>query len=422
MNFQQQLYDQIRAMVAPQNKKFLLFNVAINWDWAPDANFVHEVEHELVGTMPALVAEGEDPFYVSSGTDIYDAYKTVLESVKVDVTEEQKELDEIDASMETILEQQQKTYAEFLATWKASGLPESEFDQWKMMSGWGLRLSMHMAEVPALQNEKQLLLDSFNASYNSAVEAIKQRDGFAKVIKNGKVEEVPNYIVTDNGITWRTKIAGRKSHMTAIKLSTNTPPVASVSEKRRKFQDDKFLTFSADFSDASEGALPSPISFPLIQSGSISRPKRTVNIESDVTDINITFEAFTMVNVKPDPSWYHAAYLNKVAQSNGWRDGKTTEQVFGPCGFHSVVTGFVAVYRPSFEISTSSKFFNKIKGIVASGGCFTLGPFSFGALAPSSEEMDFSSQISEEEIVIQSEFPYAKIIGVIVQNPCGSMN
>ena len=111
MSFQQQLYDQIRAKVAPPNEKFLLFKVAMNWDWEPDANFIHEVEHQLVGTMPALVPEGEDPFYESSSIDIYDAYTAALDSVKLDVSEEQQELNQIDANTETIFEQQKKTYA-----------------------------------------------------------------------------------------------------------------------------------------------------------------------------------------------------------------------------------------------------------------------------------------------------------------------
>lgn len=433
MSFHQQLYDQLCAKVAP-NKKFLLFKVAQNWDWPPDANVVSPAEHELVGTMPALVDEGEDPFYTSSGTDIYGAYKTALFSVKIDTTEEQEELNQIDSSMEGILAEQQKVYGEYLAAWKASGLSESHQEEWKKESGWGLKLSMHMNMMPAFQKEEQSLLDSFNGTYNAAITAIKEKDGFAKIMRGDKMKDVPNFIVSENGLEWRVKVANGQSDMTVVKLSTSHQSTSPAPKKT--FKDSKFLKFLNKIthhkvvsrrllSYNSQLAQPQigPSGLFLVNSMQKWKPlSESVDIESDNTNIDITFEAFTMVNVKPDPDWYYSAYLNKVGQSGSWRDGRTTEQVFGSGGFHSVITGFVAVYRPSFVITTSSKFYTKIKAIVANGGRFSLGPFSFGTLSPSSDQLDYTSCVSEKTIVIQSKFPYGQIVGVSVQNPYENFN
>ena len=85
------------------------------------------------------------------------------------------------------------------------------------------------------------------------------------------------------------------------------------------------------------------------------------------------------MNANPDPEWYHQAYLKKIGQLNKWLDHRTTDQVFGPQGFHYIVTGFVAVYRPSIQISTSSSSLSTIKQAAGGSGGISIGPFGFSA-------------------------------------------
>ena len=224
---------------------------------------------------------------------------------------------------------------------------------------------------------------------------------------------VPNFIVPVNGIEWRDRHAGNSSVIHKIRLLYQ-----SASKEHSSF-----LTFSRDRSTGNDS---SSKTFPEMSIASFVpfEQNESLHIEDDTdTSITISFNAFERVNVKPDPDWYHSAYLNKVARLGSWLDGQTTEQVFGPSGFHSVVTGFVVVYRPSFTISTSSLYYDTVKRIITEGNQFTLGPFSFGTLnSPSEKDFTFESSDPEEVLTIQSEATYAQILGIVVQNPCGLLN
>ena len=128
------------------------------------------------------------------------------------------------------------------------------------------------------------------------------------------------------------------------------------------------------------------------------------------TTIVITFEALTLVNVNPDPSWYYPTYLNKVGQLGQWQEGRTNEDVFGPGGFHSIVTGFVAAYRPKFEITKSNASLGKA---LSKGHGLSLGP-----IPVDTSGKDFMSTRNGDTITIQSNSTYGQILGVCVQNPC----
>ena len=215
----------------------------------------------------------------------------------------------------------------------------------------------------------------------------RRRVLFIYYMQGSSTEDVPNFIVPTNGIEWRNEQAGNSSVIHNIRLSYQSASKPFINWSH-------FLTYSWSHLIPSRGNDPSSKTLPHISIASFSpfnsSSDKVLNIEDDYnTGMTISFEGSTIVNVNPDPEWYYSAYLNKVARLGSWQDGQTTEQIFGPSGFHSVITGFVAVYRPSFSISTSSQFYDIIKGIVTTGNQFTLGPFSFGTLNSPSEK-DYS--------------------------------
>ena len=190
-----------------------------------------------------------------------------------------------------------------------------------------------------------------------------------KIMLKGRDQpsSVPNFIVPVNGIMWRDRHVGNSSVIHKIRLL--------YQPASKPFKHSNFLTFSGNHSTGNDS---SSKTFPEMSIASFIPFERneSLRVEDSIdTSITISFKVIERVNVKPDPDWYYSAYLNKVAQLGGWLHGQTTEQVFGPSGFHSVVTGFVAVYRPSFTISTSSQFYEMIKDIITEGNQFYLGAF-----------------------------------------------
>lgn len=457
MSFIQQLYDQIRDKFAP-GENFLLLKTGKNWDWPPNAGFVEKKEHYLVSTMPApVVGERESPYYVPSGADIYDAYRTTLNSVKLDITEEFKaQLAEVDENITTTLKVQRDTYKKYQDAWSESGNDPSEKEEWKELNGWDVQLSLQREQLLTLQQRRQNILSAQTTDHNRALKAIKERKGFVKMYDGTKIREVPHFLVSENGIVWRDKVAGGKGNRIVIELSTPREPQAGSA-----VAGNNFLLLSTNSGDTEKGKnegdvtktkfAPDAKFFSFDVSEEISPPTTTLlgaatgstgstgswydifttpfitpaipairaDTESRSTSIRMTFEAATLVSVKPDPEWYHSAYINKIGQTRNWLDDRTSEDVFGPQGFHSIVTGFIAVYHPLIEITTRNESIRR--NINSRTSHFSVGPFSFSQSAKEEEEEEeeeaFALRESGDTITIDSKSNYARIIGVIVQKP-----
>ena len=433
MSFQQQLYDQIRDNVAP-DKDFLLFKTAAAWDWQPNVGFVHPKEHQLVGTMPAPIGD-EGPFYKSSGASIFNAYKTTLDSVDLEPSPEyEQKLKSMDDQIATAQAELQASNAKCKEAWKDSDEPDSKEDEWKEDNGWDVILQTKKDSLHDLVARRKQMVAASKDAHQMAMDALDDKRGFVKMIKSsGQAEEVPNFIVPVNGIEWKTQVAGGHGNRTSIHLTSSAhkshtgnrkkclvkigegKEVHKPVDKRLQFGHDvSYFSFNKNQGSASKddfhGTNAQGMTNLLAITPQPLRPDQSsdpVDFEKDTT-VNITFEALTLVNVTPDPDWYYPTYLNKVGQLGKWLNGRTNEDVFGPGGFHSVVTGFVAAYQPSFEISTTN---TELRESLLKGSGFALGPIPIDT----SRKDDLTP--TEKTISVKSNSEYAQILGVCVQNP-----
>ena len=94
--------------------------------------------------------------------------------------------------------------------------------------------------------------------------------------------------------------------------------------------------------------------------------------------------------------------------------------MLGPKGIlHSVVTGFVAGYRPTLTLTTSKSAKDEIKKKLDGKLKLSVGPLSFGKGSLSGSGSTETSNLKEdkESIEIKSESDCPQILGVIVANP-----
>lgn len=183
MSYQEQFYAQLREKVAPPGENFLMFKIALNWDWAPPAvpGFVDSVEHGLVGTMPKLASEEEEPFYESSGTDIYDAYRIAFSCVKVDEAKRKRKLKKVKEEIKHTSDEQQEEYEKYREEWEATNLPESKKEEWERNTGWDRRLEGYKDQLASLAKQEYSIVHD---DYYQALAAIQEEKGFVHMLKD----------------------------------------------------------------------------------------------------------------------------------------------------------------------------------------------------------------------------------------------
>ena len=394
MSLQQQLYDALLDHVSPGEGSFLIHKTNDIWDWKRDDAKINPAAYSLVGFMPAPPTS-EGPFYMPGASSIYQAYRSVISSVKLEVSDEQKQqLMSLEESMAAVQAKKNENYKTYLYEYNSDGKPADE-DEYRKMTGWDVKIKMYDDELKELLRKKDEILKRSNVDHYDVVAALDKEKGFTGMFKSGKVSNVPNYIIDKQAIEWRDKVSNGQGNTVTIQLSSRDRHESRTKE-----------TFSAGVRF-----------FFFFSIGGGSSSRETVNIEEEETNITIKFDAINTVNVRPDPEWYNQPYLNKIGQLNQWLDRRSTEQIFGlPGGFHSVVTGFVVVYQPSVEISTSASCREQMKSAIKGGGGFGFGPFFFGGGGSRKEERyDLSEK--DGKLVLKSQSKYGQIIGVLVNNP-----
>lgn len=413
MSLQQQLYVRIREKIAPAGNSFLIHKTGLLWDWpAPDLGFVQKAEHQLVGTMPAPIGP-EGPYYAPGAGDIYNAYKTVFNSVEVVVSDEhQQQLQGINDKLDVAMREKQGEYATYLAQWKAAGLPDSEKEEWNKMMAWTDRLEKHDKAIESLKKNRDEIIAAADEDREEARKAIKdEKDGFVLMVVGlgGQTRKLPNFEVSENGLKWAQRVANGKGNVTSIQLSSS-------------YVHDNQSNTDVNF----EAGVKLFGFIPIGASGEVDASKQTLDNEDGITEISIEFEALTTVSVTPDPAWYKSAYLTKMAKLSSWKDKLTNEQVFGSNGiFPSVITGFAAAYRPTIKISASSNTISKLDKSVKGSAGISVGPMIFGtsalfgsgSSAGKSSESDFHSSADTNTITISSKSPYPQILGIFTDKP-----
>lgn len=398
MSLLQQLYDKLYENISPDNKSFYIHKTGLMFDWQPKPLGVNYAQQQMVSVMPSYIEKGKSPFYSSSGTYIYDAYGTVLTSAKLDASiEQQQQLQGIDDQLSVLMAKRQKNnnmYSEMYKDAKGTDPNFPSYTDWlKENLYWDILHSDDEA-IKMLTKKKSDIASASSFKWNEAYAALNSKAGFVKMMDPNETTstDVPNFVLGQNAIEWRNKVAGGKGNAVGITLS-NSKEYKSTSDFR----------FDAGISIYNFSA-----------SGGGGRD--TLNLDKDKTTISIELEALDTINVTPDQRWYFQAYLNNLGQQGKWLNGQTTEQVFGPQGFHSVITGLVVCYRPTITMSTSSSNLETIKTVAKGGGGFSVGPFTFGG-SGDYEGSTYDYKDNGASVTIKSKSEYGRVLGVMVKNP-----
>lgn len=398
MALEQQFYDKVIEAVAPKSADFLLFKTGMMWDWEAPALGVNYAQQQLVSTMPSYIGEGQAPFFSSSGTSIYDAYSTVLTSVKLDAsTEQAQQLKGIDDQLAVLMKKKMdanRTYLEMYNDAKGGDPDFQSYTDWLKDNFYYDTLHSNDEEIKMLSQKKADIASASSFKWSEAYTALNSKAGFVKVVdpNESTSHQVPNFVVGANAIDWANKVAGGKGNETTISLYSN-----------KHYESKSKHTFTTE-------------SHFLFFYTKTTHTKTTLDVENAQTKIDIKYDALEMINVTPDSRWYKQAYLNQMGQLGKWLNNMTTEQVFGPQGFHYVITGFVVGYRPSIDLTTSSDITHQVNETLSSGGGISLGPISIGASGSHSSE-EYSFEQSGNSLHIHSKSKYGRIIGIIAKNP-----
>lgn len=335
---------------------FLISKTGKSWDWASaPPGSIDKFDYDLAGTMPLRQKGDQEPSY-APGTELSDAYETVLFSIKrAHPTGDMKKIQNQLAFLQAKKSAEFYTYQALKA--KEAAKPGFNEEEWKEGTDWVTRLTMYDDEIEECKNDLKLFKVN-DPIYNKIRGALDSKQDFLIRVQDKK--EVPPYSITANGPQWAQMVAGGKGNRIEIKLSS-----ADINDKKRqgggRFQAGvKLFSF-----------------IPFGIKGGISGSEERMKIEKESTEISIAFEAIETFQVSRG-DWFNLSFLKKVADEDRWGDGHTTQQMLGRDGIlHSVVTGFVAAYRPSLTITASKSANAEVKKKLEGNLGLSIGPVFF---------------------------------------------
>lgn len=386
---------------------FLVSKTGMRWDWErATPGSINKYDYDLAGTMPLRQKGDTEPSY-EPGQELSNAYDTVLYAINrgSSATHDQQ-LKKINNELSSYLVKKRQDFLTYKALKaKEASKPGFDEEEWKSGMGWDVKLKRYDGKIKDLQREIGMF-EVNDPIYKKIREALSERENFLTRIQDGV--EVPPCIITANGPEWATSVAEGQGNRVTIQLK---------SSKGHEHKSQVGGSFNAGVK------LFSFIPFGV--KGGVSGSKENVKLEKEATDISITFEAFETFSVNRG-KWFNMAYLKKIASENRWEAGHTTDEMLGRDGIlHSVVTGFVAAYRPSLTITASKSANNEVKKNLEAKLGLSIGPVFFeggavsggGSLSGGGSSATYDFQEEGQTITIKSKANYPQILGVIVANP-----
>lgn len=411
MNLQQQLHDKFREnMQLSESQQLLLCSTPVDWDWpVAQHGYIEKSEYDFVGYMPQPVEEGK-LYFTRSDREVFQAYSTVIESVNPAKSDQyHEELGNIDNEIKDAkseLDKDNDLMKKGLEEARKEPKKEPEFDEetWKEISGWKSILDADLKALETLTDDKKYLIENWDNLREEAVKAIGRRQaesigpGYVKMMNRGKIFTYPNFDVDKNSQQWAQKIRTERSGaiglLEGFMISTNMG-----------HEDESLL----------HGGLK------VFGKSIFSFHKDKYLEESDVR-ISIKYKAHTKVSVHPDSGWYKSDYLSQICQDNHWKHPKdSSETMFGSKGtLHSIISGFIAVYQPSYNIQMSEKASKEehANEFYISLPPFINGPIPGFSASGNSVRSFMSSRLeANNSITIESHSEYPQIVGIIVNKP-----
>lgn len=366
------------------------------WDWpVAERGFIEQNEYNLVGYMPQ-----QDPcYYIRSTQEVFEAYSTVIKSAKLTQTREYlEELRVLDNSIAEARARLDDNTARMKVDQEKTKMSDDKFDeaQWLKESGWEDTLEADRKAKKTLEDKKVELSEEWDSQHKQALDAINQKPdctlGYVRIMtKQESLPVAPNFRVSTNGLEWARQVKVKGGTSAEIMLSK--PPSLLEKMKTR-------LGLSKDFMLEIIGGPDKATNFNL-------------QAERGECTISIKFKAYTTVPVSPDPDWYHSGYLSFLAKRNLWKNRLSADCIFGNGGiFHSIITGFIAIYQPTLTIRLPRTSAQSVKKALSGSTSVSLGSFTFDT-----SEQDFSETDNEDSITFASTADTPQIIGVLVDKP-----
>ena len=415
-NLYGQTYEQILdKALAGSEKKLQLVNPQEDWTWPPASfGYIDPQAYRFVGQMPKWTAVGT---YRAGGSDMHQAYLQVLSlwnamgkgiqddkirEANADVTRKRNKLEE-DQQIANV------SYITYQKQQQAEGQTPEDYDTW-IAKNWKATFDKDKAEYQEALDVLAKLVGEKNEGLQQAIEAATPppdptvpKPGFVKAEVGGGVVEVrANYIFPDPKV-WADRVAAEGGESLAIHLSASASS-SSLADSWAGGGTGLYKGFFALF--VNEGW----------QSIDLATEDKSV-------EVTITLKAYKVFEVGPDKAWYNSDILSQLAKEDDWNppfstnggDGKTP--VFGEGGVLSLVlTGLVAGYQPSIDITMSDATYSKYKESFDTSGGIRVGPFQIGGSGGSSEK-NFRKNSEDKKFHYESTATYPFMMGITVVNP-----
>jgi hypothetical protein len=414
VNLYGQVYEQIVGKaLAGSGKLFQLVNPMEDWTWQPASyGFIQPEVYRFVGQVPTWSAVGA---YVPSASDMHQVYLQVLTLVNAagtgviddkirqaneDVTRAQNKL-ESDTLMAN------SNYSQYRALALADGKEPEAYDAW-IDANWKTVFEQDRAAYQEALDALSKAIGEKNAGLKQAIDAATPptdpntpKPGFVKAFVGGSTVARPNYTFPDPG-EWAGKVALRGGE--SLKINVSASASSSALEK--------------SWAGGSTGLESGFFSF--YSGGGWSRISLAQYDKS--VEVAITLKAYNLFEVGPDPKWFDAALLKKLAKDNNWNPPYSTsgaQPVFGKGGvFPLMLTGIVGVMQPSIDITMSEATYSKYKEHFDASTGIRIGPFQIGGFG-SQAEKELKKNSDNKKFHVESSATYPSILGIVVANPGG---
>ena len=413
-NLYGQVYEQIlRKVLAGSSKNFQLVSPMENWTWPPvSVGYIDPEAYRFVGQVPQWSAVGA---YTPGGNDMHQAYLQVLslwnalgKGIKDDQIRQASE--DVTRAQNKLVQDQQVadvSYVSYTKQLQAGEQPQS-YDSW-IAENWKTILDEDEAHYKEALAALALVVGQKNAGLKDAINAAtppkdpsESKPGFVKAQVGSNVEVRPNYIFPDPHV-WANKVAVEGGDSLKIHLSASASSTSLANSWAR-----------------GSGSLNTGF-FELFGNGSW----QMIDLASEdrSVQVDIVIKAYSLFEVGPDPSWFNSGMLSTLAIQNDWnppyssKGDKGTKPIFGEGGvLPLVLTGLVAGYQPSIDITMSDATYSKYKEHFDASGGIRVGPFQIGGTGGQSEE-GIQKNSDNKKFHVESKATYPFIMGITVDTP-----
>ena len=414
-----QTYEQIvQNVLGGRRDNFQLMSPMEDWTWAPaDSGFIDPQAYRMVGQLPKWTAATA---YEPGGNDMHQAYLQVLSLWNalgkggVGSDRIKQATDQVTRAQKEMLNAEQQADLAY-SNYKKQlppDVPAKTYDQYITQNWKGVIDGLTLAYNKALET-LALVIGEQNPGLSNAIEAAtppktasELKPGFVQVKTGATIGTRPNYIFPDPK-EWADRVASQGGTSLTIHLSAS--------------MESSSLSKSWAGGDIAGAGEIEDVYFAFKGSGGWER--QDLATEDKTVEVHIELKAITVFEVGPDTTWYNSGLLQRLAVEDNWNAPFSTKgengkkPVFGEGGvLPLVVTGLVAAYQPTIDITMNDATYNKHSEKFNAALGIEIGPFQIGGKGGHEEE-NWEKNSENRKFHIESHATYPYIIGITVANP-----